>query len=67
MHRELAKRSDEGIVVRLFWGTLDDRVFVGYRDERSGDAFTVRVPNSQALAAFHHPNAFRPNAFAAIA
>ena len=67
MQRELAKRIDQGIVVRILWDSLTDRVIVRYRDERSGDMFAAEVPRDQALDAFHHPNAFRPAFVAAAA
>ncbi len=67
MYRELAKRSQNGVVVRLLWDATDDRVFIRYRDHRGGDAFSAEVPKSEALAAFHHPNLFRPNCIAAAA
>lgn len=67
MYRELAKRSHDGIVVRLLWDALRDRVVVRYRDQRTGDAFATEVPGSQALAAFHHPNAYRPDYLPAAA
>lgn len=66
MQHELAKRTDDGITVRLVWDSLRDRVIVRYRDERTGDAFAAEVPKSQALSAFHHPNAHR-HAFLAAA
>lgn len=67
MLHELAKRNDHGIVVRLLWDSIRDRVIVRYHDERSGDAFTTDVPKSRALSAFHHPNAFRPACLAPAA
>jgi hypothetical protein len=60
MQHELAKRVHDGIVVRLVWDALQDRVIVRYRDQRTGDAFSADVPKEQALAAFRHPNAYRP-------
>jgi hypothetical protein len=60
MHHELAKRSDNGIVVRLLWNAAADCVIVRYRDQRTGDAFVAQVPRSEAMTAFRHPNAFRP-------
>jgi hypothetical protein len=59
MQHELAKRTADGIVVRLVWDALQDRVIVRYRDRRTGDAFIADVPKDQALVAFRHPNAFR--------
>jgi hypothetical protein len=60
MQRELAKRIDHGIVVRLLWDSLHDRVLVKFRDTRSGDAFVAEVPKAQAMNALDHPNAYRP-------
>lgn len=65
MSQELAERTEAGIVVRLLWDEPRDQVIVEYRDDRNGDQFSVIVPKSQALSAFHHPNAYRasrPNA-----
>lgn len=57
---ELAKRSHDGLVVRLLWDPLPDQVVLRYRDLRNGEVFAARVPNERALDAFHHPNAYRP-------
>lgn len=62
MYLELAERSHGGIVVRLLWDALGDRVILRYRDQRTGERFTCEVPASRALEAFHHPNAFRADA-----
>ncbi|MGZ6913697.1 MAG: hypothetical protein ACXVJS_19300 [Acidimicrobiia bacterium] len=59
MSQELAERTEAGIIVRLLWDQPRDQVIVEYRDDRSGDQFSVIVPKSQALSAFHHPNAYR--------
>ena len=59
MSQELAERAEAGIVVRLLWDEPRDQVIVEYRDDRNGDQFSVIVPKSQALSAFHHPNAYR--------
>lgn len=67
MQRELAKRIEQGIVVRLLWDSLQDRVLVRYRDERSGDEFVTEVPRAEAMNAFDHPNAYRPELVAAAA
>jgi len=65
MQRELAKRIDHGIVVRLLWDSLHDRVLVKYRDKRFGDEFVTEVPRAEALNAFDHPNAYRSELMAA--
>ena len=65
MHHELAQRNEDGIVVRLIWDEGNDQVLVRYKDTRTGDAFSIQVPNAEALEAFRHPNAYRPEALAA--
>jgi hypothetical protein len=65
MSQELAERVEDGVVVRLLWDEPRDQVIVEYRDDRTGDQFSAIVPKSQAMSAFHHPNAYRssrPNA-----
>jgi hypothetical protein len=64
MFHELAKRSCDGILVRLLWDSLGDRVIVRYRDNKTGDAFASEVPKDQALTAFSHPNVYRPTQLA---
>jgi hypothetical protein len=64
MFHELAKRSRDGILVRLLWDSLVDRVIVRYRDNKTGDSFAAEVPNDQALTAFSHPNLYRPTQLA---
>ena len=61
MHRELAERSANGIVVRLLWDDDEDRVILSYEDTRTGESFAADVPSDEALAAFEHPNAYRPS------
>jgi hypothetical protein len=60
MLRELAKRSGDGLVVRLFWDSERNEVILTFRDRRTGDRFGVEVPKACALQAFEHPAAFRP-------
>ncbi|HZQ16294.1 MAG TPA: hypothetical protein VFA82_05920 [Gaiellaceae bacterium] len=57
--RELAHRACNGVVVTLHWLEVSDEVVVSYTDERTGEAFSARVPRSEALEAFNHPNAYR--------
>lgn len=61
MVHELAKRQEAGILVRLLWDRERDQVVLRYRDARQGEAFVIDVPNGDALAAFEHPNAYRPS------
>jgi hypothetical protein len=59
MTRELDRRFNHGIDVRLLWHTNDGRVSVAVADARSGDAFELYVPDrARALDAFHHPYAY---------
>lgn len=59
--KELAHRSNHGITVRLLWDENLDRVMIRYRDMGDGYVFTAVVPKAEALAAFEHPNAYRPS------
>jgi hypothetical protein len=59
---ELAQRNEAGILVRLLWDGDRNQVVLRYRDSREGDAFVTDVPNTDALAAFEHPNLYRPGA-----
>ncbi len=57
--RELHSRAGDGIHVRLLWCQSSDRVFVAVNDAKTGNAFSVEVPDrSRALHAFHHPFAY---------
>jgi hypothetical protein len=58
--RELAQRTQNGLIVRLLWDSVRDCVILRYRDLQTDDAFTAEVPKAYALAAFRHPNAYRP-------
>jgi hypothetical protein len=58
--RELAQRTQNGLIVRLLWDSLRDCVILRYRDIQSGESFSAEVPKAQALAAFEHPNVYRP-------
>jgi hypothetical protein len=57
--RELHSRTADGIRVRLLWCQDDDRVFVAVNDHKTGDAFSVEVPQGErALSVFDHPYAY---------
>lgn len=60
MIRELATRDGDGLVVELLWDDERDQVVLRYRDGATGEEFVVDVPNDAALAAYEHPNAYRP-------
>jgi hypothetical protein len=57
--RELARRNESGILVRLLWDAATGQTLIRYRDRRTGDRFTATVPAPCALEAFRHPNAYR--------
>jgi hypothetical protein len=59
--RELAERSSDGIVVRLYWDEdkpAGSDLFVTYRDSRWGVFYTLYPPRDRVLDAFYHPNAY---------
>ncbi len=57
--RELHSRTNDGIEVRLLWCEDDDRVYVAVNDNRTGEVFSIEVPEGErALNVFHHPYAF---------
>jgi hypothetical protein len=57
--RELDRRVNDGIDVRLLWHPSDDRALVKVSDARTGEAFTIEVREGQrALDVFHHPYAY---------
>lgn len=56
--RELARRWSDGLDVRLFWDSRDDRLTVSVADRRSGDFFELPAPREAALEVFNHPYAY---------
>ena len=57
--RELDRRTNDGIDVRLLWCEHDGRVIVAVRDAKTGDAFAVEVQEGErALDVFRHPYAY---------
>jgi hypothetical protein len=57
--REIDHRSNDRIEVRLLWRERDDRVIVTVADGKTGERFTVDVPDGErALNVFHHPFAY---------
>jgi hypothetical protein len=56
---ELCHRAHDGIDVRLLWRERDDRVIITVADRKTGDRFSIEVPEGEpALNVFHHPYAF---------
>jgi hypothetical protein len=56
--RELDRRTNDGIDVRLLWNSRTNRIFVGVDDARDGAAFEFEVEAARALDAFRHPYAY---------
>ena len=56
--RELDRRTNDGIDVRLLWNPQTDRVSVAIDDDRSGESFHFEVSAADALEAFRHPYAY---------
>jgi hypothetical protein len=56
--RELDRRVNDGIDVRLLWNSLADQVVLAVHDTRSDDSFELQVAAADALLAFHHPYAY---------
>jgi hypothetical protein len=53
--RELDRRPNHGVDVRLLWHPPTDRVFIVVDDEAGGDSFELEVDAANALDAFRHP------------
>jgi hypothetical protein len=53
--RELDRRTNDGIDVRMLWAQGDDCVAIAVFDAKTGDAFEIRVEGAAALDAFNHP------------
>lgn len=57
--RELDSRVNDGIEVRLLWSSTDGRLSVAVNDTRTGQTFSVDVPDdARSLDVFHHPYAY---------
>jgi hypothetical protein len=57
--RELHSRTTDGILVRLLWREHDNRVFVAVNDNKTGEAFSIEVPDGERpLHVFTHPFAY---------
>lgn len=56
--RELDRRRNDGIDVRLLWNPVTDRLWIDVSDERMGGSFAVDVEPGEALKAFRHPYSY---------
>jgi hypothetical protein len=59
--RELDSRVTDGIEVRLLWSSTDGNLSVAVNDSRTGQSFSVDVPDAEhSMDVFHHPFAYAP-------
>jgi hypothetical protein len=59
--RELAERSSDGIVVRLYWdeeAPPGSDLLVVYEDTRWDVHYTLYPSRDEVLEAYYHPNAY---------
>lgn len=56
--RELDRRRNDGIDVRLLWNQTDDQVVVAVSYAKTGAALVIPVDRDEALTAFHHPYSY---------
>jgi hypothetical protein len=56
--RELDRRTNDGIDVRLLWNSVTDQIVVAVHDARTLELFELPVAAGDALFAFHHPYAY---------
>lgn len=57
--RELHSRTADGMLVRLLWSEDENRVFVAVDDQKTGETFSVEVPEGErAMHVFAHPFAY---------
>jgi hypothetical protein len=56
--RELDRRHNDGIDIRLLWNQVDGRLLLAVSDSKTGDAFSIEVEPSDALEAFQHPYSY---------
>jgi hypothetical protein len=57
--RELDSRTNDGITVQLLWSSTDGRLSVAVNDTRTGESFSVEVPDStRSMDVFNHPFAY---------
>jgi hypothetical protein len=56
--RELDRRTNDGIDVRLLWNPQTNHISIAVEDRRAGESFQLEVDAADALAAFRHPYAY---------
>jgi hypothetical protein len=53
--RELARRTVDGLDIRLLWDAFQDAIMVAVVDSRTGNQWVIPAPRGEALHAFNHP------------
>jgi len=56
--RELSRRSNGGLDVRLLWDETTGQITVHVRDRHEGTSFELTPRPEVALDAFHHPYSY---------
>jgi hypothetical protein len=57
--RELHSRTADGMLVQLMWCEASNRVFVSVNDDKTGETFSVEVPQGEPpMHVFAHPFAY---------
>lgn len=57
--RELHSRTNDGMLIRLLWSADENRVFVAVDDRKTGETFSVEVPEGERpMNVFAHPFAY---------
>jgi hypothetical protein len=56
--RELAERTSNGTMTRLYWLEGTRQVWVEVYDRELGETMVIPAEPERALEAFHHPYAF---------
>jgi hypothetical protein len=56
--RELARRSNDGLEVTLYWLPASDELMVCVCDQRRGAYFEIRPDHRDALDVYYHPYSY---------
>ena len=62
--KELATRSNDGVVVSLMWHRAKDELTVVVDDTRTGEQIRLPARRENALEVFYHPFAYASKAAA---
>ena len=60
MSRQLAERTNDGVVVELTWLPIMEMVVIKATRSETGESLAATVPPQCALDAFYHPSAYLP-------